>query len=224
MPSSTVEDYVKQIYLEAQRADGEPVQTGQLAQALSVTPGTVTSMLKTLSSAGLIDYEPRTGVHLTSGGRELALHVLRRHRLIEQFLVEVLKLDWSEVHEEAEQLEHVISEKVLARIDAHLGYPSSDPHGDPIPSSDGQVTSPQEACLLADLDDGEEATVSRIMDQDPHFLRYLREQGLVPGIRIKVDQRDPRSEFMTLELTGEETQHLSVGHPTLSKVMVDRIS
>lgn len=223
MPSSTVENYVKQIYLEAQRADGEPVQTGQLAQALSVTPGTVTSMLKTLSSAGLIDYEPRTGVHLTGGGRELALHVLRRHRLIEQFLVEVLKLDWSEVHEEAEQLEHVISDKVLERIDALLGYPSSDPHGDPIPSSDGKVRSPRESCLLADLDTGEEATVSRIIDQDPRFLRYLREQGLMPGIRIKVDQRDARSECMTIELTGEDSQQLSVGHPTLSKVLVDRV-
>lgn len=222
MPSSTVENYVKQIYLESLEVDGDPIQTGQLAQALSVTPGTVTSMLKTLSSAGLVDYEPRTGVHLTSGGRELALHVLRRHRLIEQFLVEVLKLDWSEVHEEAEQLEHVISDKVLERMDDLLGFPSSDPHGDPIPSSDGEVTVPSESCLLADLDQGEEATVSRIIDQDPHFLRYLREQGLVPGIRIKVDERDPRSEVMTIELSGEDGQHLAVGHPILSKVMVDK--
>src|SRR5438067_4637292 len=106
---------------------------------MGVVPGTVTTMVKALSDSGLVDYEPRAGLRLTRGGEQLALHVLRRHRLVELFLVKILGLDWSEVHEEAEELEHAISDKVLERIDALLGHPRVDPHGDPIPSAKGQV-------------------------------------------------------------------------------------
>src|SRR4051812_48756311 len=118
MPSVTVENYVKQIYLEQQRAAGELVSMGRLAAAMGVVPGTVTTMVKSLADAELVDYEPRGGARLTRGGEQLALHVLRRHRLVELLLVKVLGLDWSEVHAEAEELEHVISDKVLDRIDA----------------------------------------------------------------------------------------------------------
>src|SRR5437867_7894694 len=149
MPTPTVENYVKQIYLE-QQAPGEGegaaealVPMGRLAAAMGVVPGTATTMVKALADSGLVVYEPRGGVRLSRGGEQLALHVLRRHRLVELFLVKVLGLDWSEVHEEAEELEHAVSDKVLARIDAYLGHPSVDPHGDPIPTSKGKVSSPK---------------------------------------------------------------------------------
>src|SRR5437762_1692744 len=141
--SSTVEDYLKQIYLEQQPLKEALVPMGRLAAAMAVTPGTATTMIKALAEANLVSYEPRSGVRLTRAGEQLALHVLRRHRLVELFLVKVLGLDWSEVHEEAEHLEHAISDKVLGKIDAFLGYPSADPHGDPIPTSKGKVSSPK---------------------------------------------------------------------------------
>src|SRR5437764_14428083 len=143
MPSSTVENYLKQIYLEQQHAPQELVAMGRLASAMAVVPGTATTMVKALADSGLVEYEPRGGVRLTRGGEQLALHVLRRHRLVELFLVKVVGLDWSEVHVEAEELEHAISEKVLEKIDALLGHPSVDPHGDPIPSPQGKMPAPR---------------------------------------------------------------------------------
>src|SRR6187397_1637357 len=139
MPSSTVENYLKQIYLEQQLAPDELVSMGKLATSMGVVPGTATSMIKALADSGLVSYEPRTGVKLTRGGEQLALHVLRRHRLVELFLVKTLGLDWSEVHAEAEELEHAISDKVLDKIDALLGHPTVDPHGDPIPTAEGKL-------------------------------------------------------------------------------------
>src|SRR5688572_22318693 len=125
MPTSTVENYVKQIYLEQINTPADAlVSMGKLAAAMGVVPGTATSMVKALADAGLVEYEPRGGARLTRGGEQLALHVLRRHRLVELFLVKVLGLDWSEVHDEAEELEHAISDKVLAKIDEFLNYPS----------------------------------------------------------------------------------------------------
>src|ERR1700683_3559434 len=129
MATSTVENYLKQLYLEQGAAEGGRVPMGQLAKAMEVVPGTATSMVKALSDSGLVDYEPRGGVRLTSRGEQLALHVLRRHRLLELFLVKVLDLDWSVVHEEADSLEHAVSERVLERIDAFLDHPTTDPHG-----------------------------------------------------------------------------------------------
>src|SRR5438552_7251383 len=139
MASITVENYLKQLYLEQQNRSEELVPMGKLATAMGVVPGTATSMVKALADSGLVSYEPRFGARLTKGGEQLALHVLRRHRLVELFLVKVLGLDWSEVHDEAEELEHAISDKVLERIDRVLGHPSVDPHGDPIPSAKGKV-------------------------------------------------------------------------------------
>src|SRR5438034_298483 len=143
MPTRTVEDYLKALYAEQQRGtargDGGLVAMGALALAMSVAPGTATAMVKTLAEAGLVDYEPRGGVRLSGKGEKLALHVLRRHRLVELFLVEVLGLDWSEVDPEAEELEHAISDKVMERIDWLLDHPQVDPHGDPIPSAKGTI-------------------------------------------------------------------------------------
>src|SRR6476661_2815846 len=140
MPSSTVEDYLKSLYTQ-QRGGGDLVAMGALATAMNVAPGTATAMVKTLADAGLVDYEPRGGVRLSAKGEKLALHVLRRHRLVELFLVEVLGLDWSEVDQEAEELEHAISDKVLEKIDDVLGHPEVDPHGDPIPNPKGKIAS-----------------------------------------------------------------------------------
>src|SRR5690349_23391840 len=170
MPSSTVEDYVKQIYLE-QLASGETgalVSMGRLAAAMGVVPGTATAMVKALADAGLVEYEPRGGARLTRGGEQLALHVLRRHRLVELFLVKVLGLDWSEVHAEAEELEHAISDKVLERMDDVLGRPRVDPHGDPIPSAKGHVVDPR-LQPLTECEPGRPTRIARVIDQDASF-------------------------------------------------------
>jgi DtxR family Mn-dependent transcriptional regulator len=171
MPSLTVENYVKSIFLICARLDGGPAATGQLAAALEVSPGTVTSMLKTLAESHLATYTPYEGVRLTDSGRALALRVLRRHRLIELFLVQTLGLSWDEVHEEAEHLEHAVSDRLIDLIDAHLGYPISDPHGDPIPRSDGSMEW-TEGRRLAECQEGDAFEVSRVLDQSPEFLRY----------------------------------------------------
>src|SRR3954466_9915552 len=169
LPSITVENYLKQLYLEQQQHPGELVSMGKVAAVMSVVPGTATSMIKALADAGLVEYEPRGGVRLTHGGEQLALHVLRRHRLVELFLVKVLELDWSEVHAEAEELEHTISDKVLDRIDALLDHPSVDPHGDPIPTARGDVKdAPMKS--LADCDIGKPVRIARIIDQGAAFL------------------------------------------------------
>src|SRR5438270_7645999 len=170
MPTSTVENYVKQIYLEQQQTPGELVSMGKLATAMKVVPGTATTMIKALSDSGLVDYEPRGGARLTRGGEQLALHVLRRHRLVELFLVKILGLDWSEVHVEAEELEHAISDKVLNRIDTILEHPSVDPHGDPIPTAKGKMRDSGRR-TLADLEPGTTVRIARVMDQDPPFLQ-----------------------------------------------------
>jgi DtxR family Mn-dependent transcriptional regulator len=176
--SLTVENYVKTIALIAARNPrGGSVGTGELAQALNVSPGTVTGMLKTLSEANLATYTPYEGAQLTEAGQRLALKVIRRHRLLERFLVETLKMPWDEVHEEAEHMEHAASERLIDRIDAFLGYPAVDPHGDPIPRSDGSF-SETEGTPLARFVPGQRFRVVRVIDQDPLFLRYLSECGL----------------------------------------------
>src|SRR5678816_691671 len=179
MASSTVENYLKQIYLEQQLAPDELVSMGKLAASMGVVPGTATSMVKALADSGLVSYEPRSGAKLTKGGEQLALHVLRRHRLVELFLVKVLGLDWSEVHDEAEELEHAISEKVLDKIDKLLGHPSVDPHGDPIPSAKGKV-SEERLAALSSVKPGAKVRIARIVDQDPPFLQFLDRSGLKP--------------------------------------------
>lgn len=191
---------------------------GQIADALGVVPGTATTMMKALSDAGLVRYAPRVGVELTGPGSRLALHVLRRHRLIEQFLVETLGFDWSEVHEEAEQLEHVVSDRLLDRIDALLGHPTEDPHGDPIPSATGEFEAGQLESLV-ECPLKTELTVARISDQDTEFLNYVARSGLNPGVFLVVEQRSLSAESVGLRLsTGGET--LSLGLGAAAKILV----
>ncbi len=217
MPSSTVEDYIKQIYLLEERTAQMEIPMGQIAGALGVVPGTATTMVKALADAGLVEYAPRVGVQLTRPGRKLALHVLRRHRLIEQFLVEVLGFDWSEVHEEAEQLEHVVSDLLLDRMDQYLGHPTEDPHGDPIPSADGELTVGS-IHSLADCELDTDFEVERIRDQDTDFLNYIAAAGLNPGIKVKVTARNRSAESVQIELGAG--QALSLGYGAAAKVMV----
>jgi DtxR family Mn-dependent transcriptional regulator len=218
MASSTVENYLKQIYLEQQSLGADLVPMGRLATAMAVTPGTATTMIKALAEANLVNYEPRTGVRLTRPGEQLALHVLRRHRLVELFLVKVLGLDWSEVHEEAEHLEHAVSDKVLERMDALLGHPSVDPHGDPIPTSKGKVSSPK-LQSLAECDLNRPVRIARIADQEPAFLQFLHKNGLTPGVSLTVDARDPHADSVVLKPADRSA--VSLGTAAAAKIMVE---
>nr|WP_261361494.1 metal-dependent transcriptional regulator [Aeoliella straminimaris] len=177
----TVENYLKAIFQLSDGQQGTIVSTGQIADALGVSPGTVTSMLKTLADGSLATYKPYEGVELTPAGRAIALRVIRRHRLIELFLVDTLKLSWDEVHDEAENMEHAVSDWLVDRIDQHLGHPKVDPHGDPIPTADGAI--PQaDTVPLVELSEGQRFRVIRVLDQSPEILRTLSESGITLGV------------------------------------------
>lgn len=203
MPSLTVENYVKTIYQLAQAADDGAVATGQISTALGVLPGTVTSMLKTLDESNLATYTPYEGVRLTSSGRGLALRVLRRHRLIEQFLSETLNLTWDEVHQEAEHMEHAVSDSLIDRIDAYLGHPPTDPHGDPIPKADGTMAAAADR-PLAECSPGDRFRIARVIDQSPDFLRHLSQMGLAIGAQGSLVTNDSAGEDLTIRLGSSE--------------------
>lgn len=180
----TIEDYVKAIYTLQQQ--GDDVTTSLLgAQLGGLKPGTVTGMLKKLADLHFVTYTPYHGVRLTQAGQQVALEIVRHHRLLELYLVRALGYSWDEVHEEAEILEHYISEKFEARIAAQLGDPDFDPHGDPIPTLDGSLPDRNDA-VLADLPVGARAQIVRVRDQHAERLRYLQSLGLVPGAPIEV--------------------------------------
>ena len=223
LPSSTVENYLKAIYLgEAQLQPGQTLlPMGQLASALGVAPGTATTMVKTLAESGLVDYEPYNGVRLTGAGEKLAALVLRRHRLVELFLVRVMGMTWDEVHDEAEQLEHVVSDRLIARIDEMLGRPEVDPHGDPIPTADGQVRRHELDTLLT-CPMGSPVTVARVTDQDAAFLRFIERHQLMPGQVIEVEGRDEVSD--SVRLRGQGDQRITIGARAASKVLVSKPS
>lgn len=217
MPTSTVEDYLKCILLEEQEAPESRVGTGRIALALGVAPASVTAMLKTLADSGLVGYEPYSGVCLTSAGRQLALHVLRRHRLVELFLVRVMGMDWSEVHEEAELLEHTVSDRLLQRMDEILGQPEVDPHGDPIPTAGGEVQE-QELADLSICPVDEDLVVARVGNQNVDFLQLVEREGLKPGSRLRVIERDEAADRVQLERRG--LGPLSLGFRAASKIYV----
>jgi len=216
--SSTVEHYLRRLYLEQQGSPGELVPMGRLAAAMGVVPGTATAMVRGLSEAGQVEYEPRGGVRLTPRGERLALDVLRRHRLVELFLVKVLGLDWSVVHEEADALEHALSDRVLDRIDALLGHPSADPHGDPIPTRQGQVAEPRRLSL-ADCPVGVPLRIARVLDQDPAFLQFLERQRLMPGASATILHRESAADAVRLRTRGR--QQVSLGLAAAAKVLVE---
>jgi DtxR family Mn-dependent transcriptional regulator len=220
LPSSTVENYLKAIYLgvAALAPPNRLLPMGQLAAALGVAPGTATTMVKTLAESGLVAYEPYAGVALTPQGQKLAAMVVRRHRLIELFLVQVMGLRWDEVHDEAEQLEHAVSDRLIDRIDEMLGRPAADPHGDPIPNSDGAFK-PQNVQSLLTCPLRTPVTVTRVVDQDKLFLRFIESHDLKPGQAIQVEERDPASD--SVRLRGKNDQSITIGARAASKLLVE---
>ena len=207
MPSLTIENYVKTIYQVCANQAGGPAATGKLSDALNVSPGTVTSMVKTLSDTDLVHYIPYEGVRLTDSGKKLALRVLRRHRLIELFLAKTLDLNWDEVHDEAENMEHAVSDLLVDRIDQFLGHPEVDPHGDPIPKADGTIVA-SDSRKLSELAAGEPFQLVRVLDQSPGFLRYLSDSGLPLGSQGEVLDKCMEAGVITI-LVGENETSLS---------------
>ncbi|NHZ71669.1 MAG: metal-dependent transcriptional regulator [Aquificales bacterium] len=196
-----IEDYLKTIYMLAEAES--PVSTSRIAEAREVKPGSVTSMLQRLAKLNLVDYEKHYGVTLTESGEKIALEVIRHHRLLELYLSEALGFGWDEVHEQAELLEHVISEKLEERIAAVLGNPTLDPHGDPIPAKDGTIIQ-QETRPLTAVSPGETVLVTRIPDDgDSERLRYLAELGLRPGTEVMITAVAPFDGPLTLTIEGQ---------------------
>lgn len=216
VPSLTVENYVKTIYQISNETEGAPAATGKIASALGVSPGTVTSMLKTLSESALATYTPYGGVGLTDAGQALAMRVVRRHRLIELFLVTTLGLSWDEVHEEAEHMEHAVSDRLVDRIEECLGYPEVDPHGDPIPKADGSVT-PARGRSLSACANGDAFCLTRVKDQSAEFLRYLSDNGLSLGARGRVVSNSGEAGIVTISVDGAET---TLGLDAAAKIFV----
>jgi DtxR family Mn-dependent transcriptional regulator len=210
-----IEDYLKTIFTLEQ--EESPVSTSRIAAARDVKPGSATSMVQRLYKLNLVNYEKHYGVTLTDSGRVIALEVIRHHRLVELYLIEALGFTWDEVHEQADLLEHVISEKLEERIAAALNYPQFDPHGDPIPSKEGELIDVQTQPLSA-LSKGSRVIVTRIPDDaDSELLRYLADLGLTPGTEILVREVAPFDGPITLEMGGA-TQ--VIGHRVAGAVLV----
>lgn len=218
MPSTTVENYAKNIYLVSQKTGLERVAMGDIAEALEVTPGTATTMAKALAKSGLAEYAPRVGVCLTTEGSSLALKILRRHRIIEYFLVNTLKMDWAEIHDEAEDLEHAISDHLLQYLDNFLGNPNFDPHGDPIPSAQGEIIE-RELQNLMECPQGTQVVVRRIMDQEGVFLKFVQKTGLLPGVALKVIRANAAADCIELELDGGSI--VTLGSTAAAKILVE---
>jgi DtxR family Mn-dependent transcriptional regulator len=198
MPSESVQDYLKAIW-KLER-DG-PATTSALAAELGVTPASATAMVKKLAGLGLVEHERYRGVRLTPSGERAALEVIRHHRLLELYLMKALGLGLDEVHAEAERLEHYLSEDLESRIDAALGHPTHDPHGDPIPTAELELVA-DDSRWLTEVADGTEAVVSRVPDGDPELLRYLASLGIVPDQPIVLVGRAPFDGPVTIEIGG----------------------
>jgi DtxR family Mn-dependent transcriptional regulator len=203
MPSSTVENYLKAILVRS--GDGDVVvATGSIAEALGVTSSTATTMVKSLATQGLLDHMHREGARLTPKGRTHALLVLRKHRLVETFLVRELKMDWKDVHEEAEKLEHAISDRVLARMDKILNHPDEDPHGDVIPSPRHPQFDCRKGVTLATCEIRRPLRVERILEQSHSFLEFVQHSRLRPGALVQVKERNKASGVVLCLLRDNE--------------------
>lgn len=197
--SQAVEDYIKAIYRLEKEEGGKGVSTTKIAREMEVSSASVTNMIKRLADLGLVKYRSYYGTTLTDAGKKIALEIIRHHRLLELYLKEVLGYSWDEVHDEAENLEHHISEQFEDKIAELLDNPTHDPHGDPIPSKDGVM--PEIATRpLSEVEKGEKLMIGRVVDQDPELLRYLEEIGLIPGIEVEVIDVAPFKGPITLKL------------------------
>jgi DtxR family Mn-dependent transcriptional regulator len=210
-----IEDYLKTIYMLAQKES--PVSTSRIAEAREVKPASVTSMVQRLAKLNMVVYEKHYGVTLTSSGEKLALEVIRHHRLIELYLIEALGFTWDEVHEQADILEHVISEKLEERIAAALNHPQFDPHGDPIPTREGEIIY-ENTRPLASVKVGNRVRINRILDDsNSELLRYLAELGLVPSVELEVVEIAPFQGPITVEIDGEKKV---IGQKVASTILV----
>lgn len=224
----TEENYLKAALQISIGDETEWVSTGRLSERLSVLPGTVTSMLQSLAKSKevdgetrppLVDYKPRGGVRLTDEGRKLALQMVRRHRLIELFLVKTLSLTWDRVHEEAEHMEHAVSDYLIDRIDEYLGHPAADPHGDPIPTSDGEMRVNRESAIpLTSCPPGTHIRLVRVVNQGADFLRYLSETGLKIGTVGIVQDSNPAAGIVTTQIDGEA---ITMSHAMAESLLVE---
>lgn len=215
LPASEADqDQLREIYLAG--GDKARVRMGRLSNILSCPPASVTAAIKRLDEAGFVDYEPYHGAKLTRPGTEAAVELVRHHRLIERFLVQILGYDWDDVHEEADRLEHVISEKLEGKIADILSNPTADPHGEPIPGADLRAIDDESYSLLeAEL--GVELTVIRVHDRDSELLKYLADIGLVPGRSVTVVEQLPFQGPLMISVSG---QSLPVGRPVAEAVFV----
>ena len=212
--SSSVGDYVKAVWdLEGMGA----ASTKDVAARLSISPASVTNMFARLQEMGLVEYERYRGATLTDRGREEALRLVRRHRLIETFLLEHLGYDWQEVHEEAERLEHAVSDGFTERLAEFLGHPDQDPHGDRIPSAEGTLE-PDDSFLLGEAAAGQRVSISKVSDEDAAMLDYLGERGLVPGRRLLVREARVLDAVVTVE--DEAGRIHSLGGPLARSISV----
>ncbi len=214
--SASIQDYAKAVYALESRG-GAAVSTNDLAERLGVTPGSVSAMVRKLSEVGLLEHEPYRGVRLTDQGRQVALEVLRHHRLLELFLAEELGMSWDRVHDEAEVLEHVISEDLERLIAARLGDPTVDPHGDPIPSAAFEVDEGYTRSL-DDVEAGTGGRFVRVSDSDPEMLRYLSQQGIALGERLEVAGRQPFGGPVFVRCGGRE---LALGGQLASAMRIE---
>lgn len=230
-PSEAVEDYLKTIYLlrEEAQARGEPgrVTTNALAERLGVEPGSVTGMLKKLAgekddAPKLVRHMPYHGVELTEVGEKLALEIVRHHRLLELYLTRVLGFHWDEVHEQADEMEHVISEEFEEKINSMLGEPVADPHGDPIPTRSGELPEQPALVALADLELGRAARICRVRDQNPELLRHLETLGLLPETVVTVLERAPFGGPLRLHLAEPASQPAGVTNGEASVGLAER--
>lgn len=212
--SPQIEDYLKAIYRI--QLQGGRAGTNRLAEQMDVTAASATNMLKRLAELKMVRYTPYRGVELTTAGRKIALEILRHHRLMELYLTEILGMSWDQVHDEADRLEHVISEEFEERVAEALGHPAVDPHGDPIPTKELAITE-TDYPTLAELEAGEWGEVARVTDGDPELLRYLAELGLYPGTSVSVREKGPFEGPIVVEVSG--TEH-SVGRELARNVFV----
>ncbi len=218
MPTSTVEQYIKIIYTQREHLGEGVVPMKRLSEAMGVTPGTATTMVKHLDEVELVRYQPRQGVLLTEKGENLALRMLRRHRLIETFLEQVLGYDWSEVHADAERLEHAVSDRFIDKLEDYLGYPEVDPHGDPIPTASGAIE-PAIGIPLNTCAPGRRVQIARLIDDDTDFLVYMKNSMIVPGQDFGVRENSAVAGTVTIEHLATR-RVVTVGFEPAGRILV----
>ena len=217
--SESVENFLKAVYVLEQKT-GDRVSTNALAESLRIFPPSVTDMARRLADARLLDYKRYYGVKLSDAGREIAIQVIRRHRLVELYLVEELGYDLSEVHDEAERLEHAVSERFILALEDKLGHPTVDPHGDPIPTKEG-IVARRDLIALTTLDLHSRATVSRFLAEGDDMLQHILEKGFKLGSEVEVLDRDPFDGPLTLRI--DDRSQVLLGHNVAGTIMVELV-